>query len=148
MANSNTNRQAEKKHKKGNPNGVAAFFSRMGKGLATFFTSMKAEIKRIVWPDRKHLIQSTATVLAIIVTAGIILFAVDSILAGILTAVGFYTPAATTSVPAATTAASTVTAETTTGIVTESPAATSAAISEPAATTSGPAAAETTTAAG
>lgn len=104
MADSKTNKPAEKKAGKGGNNRFAAYFTRMGKSLVAFIAGMKAETKRILWPDRKRLVQSTATVLAIIVIAGAILFAVDSLLGGVLSAVGFYTPAA----PAETTATTVV----------------------------------------
>ena len=132
MADSKTNKTAEKKTGKGESNRFAAYFKRLGKGLVAFLAGMKAEIKRIMWPDRKRLVQSTATVLAIIVLAGAILFAVDSLLGGILTAVGFYTPAA----PAATTA-TTVAAETS---------ATEPTVAEVAETTAAAATSETTAA--
>lgn len=132
MADSKTNKQVEKKSGKSETNRFAAYFTRMGKGFSAFFAGMKAEVKRIMWPDRKRLIQSTATVLAIVVIAGAILFAVDSLLGGILTAVGFYSPAA----PAQTTA-TTVTAETS---------ATETTVAEVAETTAAAAASETTAA--
>jgi preprotein translocase subunit SecE len=132
MADSKTNKPAEKKAGKSGSNRFVAYFTRMGKGLAAFFAGMKAETKRIMWPDRKKLVQSTATVLAIIVIAGAILFAVDSLLGGILTAVGFYTPAA----PAETTA---------TTVVTET-SATEPTVAEVAETTAAAAASETTAA--
>ena len=69
---------------------------KIGKKLKNFFVSLKAELKRVVWPDRKRLIQSTATVLAICLMIGILLFVVDSILGGTLNALGFYSPNATT----------------------------------------------------
>jgi len=126
MADSKTNKPAEKKAGKSGSNRFVAYFTRMGKGLAAFFAGMKAETKRIMWPDRKKLVQSTATVLAIIVIAGAILFAVDSLLGGILTAVGFYTPAAPAQTTATTVAAETSAAETTVAEVAETTAAAAA----------------------
>ena len=82
---------------------TAGFFVRTGKKLKNFFVNLKAELKRVVWPDRRRLIQSTATVLAICVLIGIVLFIVDSMLGGLLNAMGFYSP----NVPAPTTAATT-----------------------------------------
>jgi preprotein translocase subunit SecE len=132
MADSKTNKPAKKKASKGGSNRFAAYFKRMGKGLSAFFAGMKAEIKRIMWPDRKRLIQSTATVLAIIVIAGAILFAVDSLLGGVLSAVGFYTPAAP--------------AETTTTTVAAETSATEPTVAQVAETTAAAAASETTAA--
>jgi preprotein translocase subunit SecE len=100
---------------------IAAFFVKAVKRLKSFFAGLKAELKRVIWPDRKRLIQSTATVLAICLLVGIALFAVDNIVGGLLKAVGFYTSGnpttttTTTSTTVSTTAASeTTVAETTT----------------------------------
>jgi preprotein translocase subunit SecE len=73
---------------------IAAFFVRMGKGLKKFFSNLRAELKRVIWPDKKRLIQSTATVLFICLAAAIILFVVDSVLSAVLNGVGFYSPQA------------------------------------------------------
>lgn len=103
------------KHSEKKPGKFTAAYKKAGKDFASFFISMKAEVKRIMWPDRKRLIQSTATVLAIVVIAAVILFIVDTVLGQSLEAVGFYTPAPavvettaeTTAVPAATAAETT-----------------------------------------
>ncbi len=91
---------------------IGAAFIKIGKRLKGFFINLKAELKRVIWPDRKRLIQNTATVLAICIIAGLILFIVDSLLGGILEGVGFYTPSTTTQTTVATT--ETVSSETTT----------------------------------
>ncbi|MCK9251489.1 MAG: preprotein translocase subunit SecE [Clostridiales bacterium] len=91
---------------------VAAFFVTAGKKLKTFFVNLRAELKRVVWPDRKRLIQSTATVLAICVIVGVLLFVIDTVLSGTLDALGFYSPKVTTT--ATTTAATTATTTATT----------------------------------
>jgi preprotein translocase subunit SecE len=109
MSDSKTPQQTDrKKAKPGFARRVALYFSNLGKRLVSFLVSMKAEIKRIMWPDRKRLIQSTATVLAIVVIAAAILFVVDSVLGGVLEAVGFYTPVTSTQDPAAEAAASAI----------------------------------------
>jgi preprotein translocase subunit SecE len=107
-----TDKKIEKKPKKQKPN--------IGKRLLSFFSNLKAELKRVVWPDRKRLIQSTVTVLAICVLAGVTLFIVDSVLGAALNGIGFYNTKVTT----ATTAATTV--ETTTSGTTAATAATAA----------------------
>ncbi|MDD2374525.1 MAG: preprotein translocase subunit SecE [Eubacteriales bacterium] len=107
------------KNGKKTPGKVGAFFTRTGKGLKKFFSNLKAELKRVIWPDKKRLIQSTATVLFICLAAAIILFVVDTLLNTVLEGVGFYSP--DTKVPAVTdtvetgetTAAETTAAETT-----------------------------------
>lgn len=105
-------KQTEKKSAKGAGKFKLAL-EKFGKNFTNFFVSMKAEIKRIMWPDRKRLIQSTATVLAIVVIAAVILFVVDTTLAKTLEAVGFYTPAQAV---VETTAAETAAAETTAAV--------------------------------
>lgn len=88
----NRGKKNDKKVKAVPKNKFAAKIAQTGKNLKNFFANMKAELKRVVWPDRKRLIQSTATVLAICVIAGIILFVVDSVVGGILEGIGFYAP--------------------------------------------------------
>lgn len=68
--------------------------------LRKFFQDLRAELRRVVWPDRKKLIQSTATVLAICLIIGAILFFVDTVLFQSLNAMGFYNTSST--VPAVT----------------------------------------------
>jgi preprotein translocase SecE subunit len=91
---------------------VAAFFVTAGKKLKTFFVNLRAELKRSCVPDRKRLIQSTATVLAICLIIGVLLFVIDTVLSGTLNALGFYSPQVTTT--ATTTAATTATTTATT----------------------------------
>ena len=79
---------------------IAAVFARMGNGLKTFFGNLKAELKRVIWPDKKRLVQSTATVIVICLFAAIALYIVDTLLSTVLTGVGFYSPK--TEVPAVT----------------------------------------------
>ena len=86
---------------------IIAFFVKTGKKLKTFASNLKAELKRVVWPVRKKLIQSTATVLAICLIIGIALFFIDSVLGGILNSVGFYSQTPTTNTTTQTTVAPT-----------------------------------------
>ncbi len=70
--------------------------------LLNFFRELKAELKRIIWPDKKKMKQSTSVVLAIVFAAAILIFAVDSFVNASLTAAGFYntTPRVTTTAAA------------------------------------------------
>ena len=86
---------------------IIAFIVKTAKKLKTFPSNLKAELKRVVWPDRKKLIQSTATVLAICLIIGIALFFIDSVLGGILNSVGFYSQTPTTNTTTQTTVAPT-----------------------------------------
>ena len=80
----------------------------IGRNLLSFFTNLKAELKRVVWPDRKRLIQSTVTVLVICVMASVSLFIVDSLLGAALNGIGFYNTGKTAATKATTTIATTV----------------------------------------
>jgi preprotein translocase subunit SecE len=114
---------------------IAALAVRMWKKLKNFFINLKAELKRVVWPDKKRLIQNTATVLAICVIAGLILFLVDSLLGGILDGIGFYAPKSTTVQTTATTAATVTTDTTATGATTAATTGTTASSGTTAGTT-------------
>ena len=61
-----------------------------GKKIGKFFIDLRTELKKVVWPDRKRLIQSTATVLMICIFAAIFIFSIDKILSGFLNLVGFF----------------------------------------------------------
>lgn len=74
----------------------------IGARFKRFFSNIRSEVKKVVWPDKEKLIHSTATVLMIILAAAVIIWAFDSIINVILTGVGFYTPAAVQTAPAAT----------------------------------------------
>ncbi len=60
------------KEKKGN------IFVRMGKAIAKFFKDEKGECKKIVWPDRKTVLKSTAVVLVTVAVLAVILWLVDT----------------------------------------------------------------------
>lgn len=96
MSDSKIAKQPEKKNSGKGVTRVVAAFKNLGKRFTSFIISMKQEIKRIMWPDRKRLVQSTATVLVIVIITAVILFTVDTLLGKTLEAVGFYTPASTT----------------------------------------------------
>ncbi len=72
-------------------------FVLVGKKIAKFFVELKAELKKVVWPDRKKLTQSTITVVMICLFAAIFIFSVDKILSGFLGAVGFFPESSVTS---------------------------------------------------
>lgn len=103
--NQKTDKKTEKKDKNQKPN--------IFKRLVNFFTNLKSELKRVVWPDRKKLVQSTVTVLVICILAGITLFIVDSVLGGILNGIGFYDVKATSAPTTQVTTTVSTTAETT-----------------------------------
>ena len=53
-------------------------FVRMGKAIAKFFKDEKGECKKIVWPDKKTVLKSTAVVLVIVTILAVILWLVDT----------------------------------------------------------------------
>lgn len=91
-SNMKTKKDAGKGEKK-EPGKIMRILRKLGR----FFIDLRSELKRVVWPDRKKLIQSTIIVLAICISAGIFLWLVESLLMGILNGVGFYNTQATTS---------------------------------------------------
>lgn len=75
---------AEKKKEKkpANPNGN--IFVRAGKAIKKFCKDLKGEIKKIVWPDSKTVLKSTFVVLVVVAVCGLAIFAVDQLLALVL----------------------------------------------------------------
>ena len=75
---------AEKKNEKkpANPNGN--IFVRAAKAIKKFCKDIKGEIKKIVWPDAKTVLKSTGVVLAVVAICGLAIFAVDQLLALVL----------------------------------------------------------------
>lgn len=53
-------------------------FVRMGKAIAKFFKDEKGECKKIVWPDRKTVLKSTAVVLVVVAILCVVLWLVDT----------------------------------------------------------------------
>lgn len=78
-------KQVTRKTKSGKPS--------LGVRFKRFFSNIRSEVKRVVWPDRRKLFQSTVTVLIIILAAAVVIWAFDSIINLVLTKIGFYTPA-------------------------------------------------------
>lgn len=56
----------------------ANIFVRMGRAIAKFFKDEKGECKKIVWPDRKTVLKSTAVVLVVVAILALILWLVDT----------------------------------------------------------------------
>ncbi len=71
---------AEKKKEKkpANPNGN--IFVRAGKAIKKFCKDIKGEIKKIVWPDAKTVLKSTAIVLLVVAICGLVIFGIDELL--------------------------------------------------------------------
>lgn len=62
----------------------------VGKKIIRFFGDIKSELKKVIWPDRKKLVQSTITVISICVIMAALVFTIDKVLEKTLTAVGFF----------------------------------------------------------
>ena len=57
------------------------FFVRTGKRLAKWFREMKSELKKVVWPSGKQLLNNTLVVLVSVLIVGVIVCLFD-LLAG------------------------------------------------------------------
>lgn len=79
---------SKSRSKKSAKDGKKPFFKR----IKSFFSNLFAELKRVVWPDKKKLKQNTATVLVIIIAAAAMIWVFDTLLNFILTSTGFYAP--------------------------------------------------------
>ncbi len=53
-------------------------FKRMGKAIAKFFKEERSETKKIVWPDAKTVLKSTAVVLVVVAVLAVVLWLVDT----------------------------------------------------------------------
>lgn len=49
-------------------------------GIRKYFRELKAEIKKVVWPSRKQVVNNTGVVLSVMVIMALFLFGVDSAL--------------------------------------------------------------------
>lgn len=61
-----------------------------GSRIKRWFSNIISELKRVIWPDKKKLRQSTATVLLIIAIAALLILFFDSAIGFILRTTGFY----------------------------------------------------------
>ena len=74
--------EKQKDKKPANPNGN--IFVRAGKAIKKFCKDIKGETKKIVWPDAKTVLKSTAIVLVVVIVCALAIFAVDQLLALLL----------------------------------------------------------------
>ncbi len=71
--------KAEKASKARRPSsGKGNVLARAGKSIPKFLKDFKAELKKIVWPDRKTVIKSTGVVLSVVAVIGLIIFLIDT----------------------------------------------------------------------
>ena len=58
-------------------NKMPNIFVRMGTGLSRWFREMKSELKKVVWPSGKQLVNNTVVVLVAVLIVGIIVCLFD-----------------------------------------------------------------------
>ncbi len=56
-------------------------FKRIFGAIGKFFKDTVAEVKKVVWPSKKQVINNTAVVLVVCILSGAALFAVDTVFA-------------------------------------------------------------------
>lgn len=56
----------------------ASKFSTMQKNTVKFFREIRAELKKVIWPNREQLINNTATVLMFCLVIGAIIWVIDA----------------------------------------------------------------------
>jgi preprotein translocase subunit SecE len=81
---------ADKQYRKG----VVGFAQKAFDKVVKTLLDIRAELKKVIWPDRRKLIQSTGTVIAIVLVFGIVIWVVDTVLSVFLTSIGFFSPSA------------------------------------------------------
>ena len=55
--------------------------------VSRYFRELKAEIKKVVWPDKKQIVNNTLVVLAAIIIVSIFIGGLDILLGGLVTLV-------------------------------------------------------------
>ena len=55
-------------------------------GIKKYLKDLKSEIKKVVWPSRKQVVNNTGIVMAVMVITGMFLFAIDTGLAAAIKA--------------------------------------------------------------
>lgn len=80
MASQKDTRKNQKKDEK------PGFFKR----IKSFFSDIKAELKRVTWPDKKRLKSNASIVIAIILLSVLMIFIFDTVISSLLNALGFY----------------------------------------------------------
>ena len=55
------------------------FFRRTGKRISKWFREMKAELKKVVWPTKKQVLQNTVVVLACVLVVGVFIWVFDAV---------------------------------------------------------------------
>lgn len=64
------------------------FYTMLGRRFLAFAQASRAELRKVVWPTREETVRTTLIVMAMVVVAGLFLWAIDTLL---LWAVAFLT---------------------------------------------------------
>jgi len=62
-------------------------FVRFGKRIAKWFREMRSELKKVVWPSRKQVINNTIVVIVMVIIVGIFIWLFDWIAGMAVTAI-------------------------------------------------------------
>ncbi len=63
-------------------NGKVGFFKRVGRGIAKWFRDMKSELKKVVWPSGKQLVNNSLVALAVMAVCAVIVWGFDELASG------------------------------------------------------------------
>ena len=55
------------------------FFVRTGKRISRWFREMRSELKKVVWPTRKQVVNNVLVTLACVLIVGIFIWAFDAV---------------------------------------------------------------------
>ena len=55
------------------------FFQRVGSGIAKWFREMRSELKKVVWPTRKQIVNNTAVALVVMLASAVVIWGADEI---------------------------------------------------------------------
>ena len=57
----------------------AGFFRRFGSRISKWFREMRSELKKVVWPSKKQVLQNTLVVLLCVLAVGVFVWIFDAI---------------------------------------------------------------------
>ena len=55
------------------------FFQKTGQRISKWFREMRSELKKVVWPSRKQLIQNSLVVLLCVLVVGVFIWIFDAV---------------------------------------------------------------------
>ncbi len=72
-------------------NGKIPFYKRWWRGIIKWFRDMRSELKKVVWPTPKQLLNNSLVALAVMAAAAVVTYGVDQLASGfvyLLTLIG------------------------------------------------------------